>query len=64
MSQEMKKINPNMSFVNAAMSSTYSLRRQEIVEDEPPLSEIKVRWPDLFNERQVKFYSCLSDADM
>ncbi|CAM4491096.1 unnamed protein product [Leuciscus chuanchicus] len=34
MCQEMKK----RSFVNAAMSSTYSLRRQEIVENEPAIS--------------------------
>lgn len=55
MCQEMKKRNPDMSFVDAAMKSTYSLRRQEIVEDEPPVSEMKKRWPALFLERQVKF---------
>lgn len=54
MCQEMKKRNPDMSFVNTAMSSTYSLRRQEIVENEPPVYEMKKRWPAIFCERQVK----------
>ena len=54
--QEMKKRNPDFAFVDAGMSSTYSLRRQEIVEDEPPVSEVKVRWPALFTERQVPFF--------
>ncbi|XP_036419953.1 uncharacterized protein LOC118803578 [Colossoma macropomum] len=49
----MKKRNPDFAFVDARMSSTYSLRRQEIVEDEPPVSEVKVRWPALFTERQI-----------
>ncbi|XDV38259.1 hypothetical protein PO909_007703 [Leuciscus waleckii] len=53
MCQEMKKRSPDMSFVNAAMSSTYSLRRQEIVENEPPVSEMKKRWPAIFCERQI-----------
>lgn len=57
MCQEMKKRSPDMSFVNTAMSSTYSLRRQEIVENEPPVSEMIKRWPAMFCERQVM---CLS----
>lgn len=62
MCQEMKKRSPDMSFVDAAMSSTYSLRRQEIVEEEPPVSEMKKRWPALFCERQVRFYYYLKDS--
>uniref|UniRef100_A0A9J8D3G6 Uncharacterized protein n=1 Tax=Cyprinus carpio carpio TaxID=630221 RepID=A0A9J8D3G6_CYPCA len=53
MCQEMKKRNPDMSFVNTAMSSTYSLWRQEIVENEPPVYEMKKRWPAIFCERQI-----------
>ncbi|KAI4876492.1 hypothetical protein NFI96_010594 [Prochilodus magdalenae] len=52
MIQEIKKRNPNLAIVDTRMSSTYSLRRQEIVEDEPPVSELMVGWPALFTERQ------------
>ncbi|XP_057192279.1 sterile alpha motif domain-containing protein 3-like isoform X2 [Triplophysa rosa] len=53
MCQEMKKRSPDMSFVDASMSSTYALRRQEIIYEEPPVSEMKKRWPALFCERQI-----------
>ncbi|KAI4876115.1 hypothetical protein NFI96_026139, partial [Prochilodus magdalenae] len=53
MVQDMKKRNPDLAFVGTRMSSTYPLRRQEIVEDEPPVSELMVRWLALFTERQV-----------
>ena len=33
----------------------FSLRRKEIVEDEPRVGDIKDRWPALFHERQVKY---------
>ncbi|KAL0152285.1 hypothetical protein M9458_052008, partial [Cirrhinus mrigala] len=49
---EMRKSTPDITFVDSAMSSTYSLRRQEIVEKEPPVSQMRVRWPALFTERQ------------
>ncbi|KAI4896940.1 hypothetical protein NFI96_030487 [Prochilodus magdalenae] len=52
MIQDMKKRNPGLDFVDTRMSSTYSLRKQEIVEDEPPVSELMVRWLALFTERQ------------
>ncbi|KAL6457306.1 hypothetical protein MHYP_G00342690 [Metynnis hypsauchen] len=48
----MKKKNPDLAFVDT-ICGTYSLRRQEIVEDEPPVSELMVRWPALFTERQI-----------
>ncbi|XP_056105890.1 uncharacterized protein LOC130084457 [Rhinichthys klamathensis goyatoka] len=35
------------------MNATYALRRQEIVEEEPPVVEMTVRWPALFTERQI-----------
>ncbi|KAA0716600.1 hypothetical protein E1301_Tti019192 [Triplophysa tibetana] len=50
MCQEMKNRNPNKSFTNGAMSSTYALRRQEIIQKEPPVSEMKKKWPALFYE--------------
>lgn len=36
------------------MYNTFSLRRKEIVEDEPLVAQVKERWPALFSERQVK----------
>ncbi len=50
---EMNKRTPDITFVVSAMSSTYSLRRQEVIEEEPPVSQMKLRWPALFTERQV-----------
>ncbi len=50
---EMNKRTPDITFVDSAMSSTYSLRRQEVIEEEPPVSQMKLRWPALFTERQV-----------
>ncbi|KAI7795322.1 hypothetical protein IRJ41_014499 [Triplophysa rosa] len=52
---EMTKRTPDIIFVDAAMSSTYSLRRQEVNGEEPPVSQMKVRWPALLTER----HSCL-----
>ena len=54
MAQEMRKTTPNLAFIDDAMNATYALRRQELVEEEPPVAEMKVRWPALFTERQVK----------
>jgi len=53
MAVEMMKRTPDIKFVDAAMSITYSLRRQEVVDEEPPVSQMKIRWPAIFTERQV-----------
>ncbi|KAG7313753.1 hypothetical protein KOW79_000026, partial [Hemibagrus wyckioides] len=49
---EMKKRTPDITFVDSAMSIMFSLRRQEVVEEEPPVSHMKVRQPALYTERQ------------
>uniref|UniRef100_A0A672MGJ6 PB1 domain-containing protein n=1 Tax=Sinocyclocheilus grahami TaxID=75366 RepID=A0A672MGJ6_SINGR len=62
---EMRKRTPDITFVDAAMSSTYSLRRQEVVEEEPPVSQMKVQWPALFTERQIsKEFTRLVSKDL
>ncbi|KAA0710011.1 hypothetical protein E1301_Tti018248 [Triplophysa tibetana] len=62
---EMTKRTPDITFVDAAMSSTYSLRRQEVIEDEPPVSQMKVQWPALFTERQIsKEFTRLVSKDL
>ncbi|KAL0192929.1 hypothetical protein M9458_011225, partial [Cirrhinus mrigala] len=41
MVQEMKKTTPNLAYIDDAMNATYALRRQEIVEEEPPVAEMR-----------------------
>lgn len=53
MLNEMKKKHPDWHVIDAAMEKTFCARRKEIVEQEPPVSEIRSRWPALFNKRQV-----------
>lgn len=35
------------------MDQTFSLRRKEIVEEQPPVKRMMERWPALFTESQV-----------
>ncbi|XP_059201647.1 uncharacterized protein LOC131981391 [Centropristis striata] len=51
---EMKKRKVDWKQIQAMMTSTFSLRRKEIVEDEPLVADIKQRWPALFSERQIE----------
>lgn len=51
MVQEMRKTTPNLAYIDDSMNATCALRRQEIVEEEPPVAEMRVRWPALFTER-------------
>ncbi|XP_072568811.1 uncharacterized protein [Paramormyrops kingsleyae] len=65
MVQEMKKTTPNLAYIDDAMNATYALRRQEIVEEEPPVAEMRVRWPALFTERQIaKEFTRLTSMDI
>ncbi|KAK7160655.1 hypothetical protein R3I93_008346 [Phoxinus phoxinus] len=49
----MKKKNKDMEFIKQKMDITFSLRRMEIVEMEPMVSEVLERWPGLFLEEQT-----------
>ena len=51
--EELKKKKAVMKKVNEMMVSTFSLRRKQIVE-EPPVAEVKTKWPALFTEQQVR----------
>lgn len=51
--EEMKKKKPDWKRVDSLMGSTFALRRKEIVDGEPPVSEVADRWPALISERQV-----------
>ena len=57
--EAMKKKNKDMEFIRQKMDVTFSLRRMQIVEMEPMVSEVLERWPGLFLEEQVRhlFYS-------
>lgn len=57
MVNKMKKRKIDWQPIQEMMTSTFSLRRKEIVEEETPVADIKARWPALFSERQVKYFS-------
>ena len=48
MEEEVKKRNLSLTVLNTKMETTFSLRRKEIVQDQPLVSTIKQRWPGLF----------------
>ncbi|KAI4891205.1 hypothetical protein NFI96_009921 [Prochilodus magdalenae] len=50
---EMKKRTPNAALVSQLMNQTFSLRRKEIVEEQPPVKRMLERWPALFRKQQV-----------
>ncbi|XP_054868646.1 uncharacterized protein LOC118469483 [Amphiprion ocellaris] len=50
---EMKKRFPDVALVNQLMSQTFSLRRKEIVEEQPSVKQMLGRWPALFRKQQV-----------
>ncbi|KAK1162170.1 hypothetical protein AOXY_G18502 [Acipenser oxyrinchus oxyrinchus] len=54
----MKKRSVNKTYINSNMDLTFSLRKKEIVEAEPLVSEVRERWPALFTEEQIcaEFY--------
>ncbi|XP_056327522.1 uncharacterized protein LOC130240126 [Danio aesculapii] len=56
--EEMKKKNFSRASIDSKMDLTFSLRRKEIVEEEPPVSDVLKQWPALFLEDQVyaEFY--------
>ncbi|KAK0130961.1 Sterile alpha motif domain-containing protein 3 [Merluccius polli] len=51
--EAMKKKNKDMEFIRQRMDITFSLRRKQIVEVEPMVSEVLERWPGLFLEEQI-----------
>ncbi|XP_035286162.1 uncharacterized protein LOC118234014 [Anguilla anguilla] len=50
---EMKKKKAGMKKVNKMMVSIFSLQQKQIVEQEPPVAEVKTQWPALFTEQQA-----------
>ncbi|KAG5279480.1 hypothetical protein AALO_G00078240 [Alosa alosa] len=51
---EMMKRNVDWKKVDALMDSTFSLRRKEIIGEEPLVKDLKARWSALFTERQIE----------
>ncbi|XP_016415468.1 uncharacterized protein LOC107745950, partial [Sinocyclocheilus rhinocerous] len=49
---EMQKRTPNGRLVKEKMDLTFALRRKEVVESEPAISQMVERWPALFTEYQ------------
>uniref|UniRef100_A0A3B3SV43 PB1 domain-containing protein n=1 Tax=Paramormyrops kingsleyae TaxID=1676925 RepID=A0A3B3SV43_9TELE len=54
---EMKKKRSDMKEIEEMMVSTFSLRRKHIVEEEPSVAEVKIKWPALFTEQQVSVFN-------
>ncbi|KAL2088071.1 hypothetical protein ACEWY4_016899 [Coilia grayii] len=50
---EAKKHLPDVVSVKKIMGQTFSLRRREIVEEQPPVNMMVERWPALFTETQI-----------
>ncbi|XP_035531608.1 uncharacterized protein LOC118338407 [Morone saxatilis] len=51
--EEYMKRNKNVELLQQKMALTFSLRRKEIVELEPMVSEVQGRWPALFCEEEI-----------
>ncbi|XP_063748727.1 uncharacterized protein LOC134870473 [Eleginops maclovinus] len=51
---EMKKKNVDWKKVDALMDNTFSLRRVEVIKEEPLVKDVKTRWPAFFTERQIE----------
>ena len=50
---EVQKRDPDLQLLDELMIATFSQRRQEIIGEEPLISEVMDRWPALFCQRQV-----------
>ncbi|KAM4592885.1 sterile alpha motif domain-containing protein 3-like [Odontesthes bonariensis] len=56
--EEMRKRRPTAALITKNMDSTFALRRQELVNLEPPVKDTMERWPALFTEGQILAEFC------
>ncbi|KAL6470554.1 hypothetical protein MHYP_G00216730 [Metynnis hypsauchen] len=62
---EMKKKKVDWKKVTDMMASTFSLRRKEIVEQQPLVAEVKAKWPALFTDKQIEAeFARLTSSDL
>lgn len=61
--KEVKKRN-NALTIREKMTKTFALRRQEIVENQPSVQELRERWPALFQQEEVKAFILLKNVKM
>jgi len=54
--EETKKRHPNNALIDSKMEVTFSLRRKEIVDEEPLVADVMERWPGLFLQEQVGIF--------
>lgn len=52
--EESQKRSKNLVLIKQQMELTFSLRRKEIVEMEPTVTEVMERWPTLFSEQEIR----------
>lgn len=53
LAEEMKKKRKDTKLIRNKMDLTFSLRRKEVVEGQPMVSEVLARWPALFTFEQI-----------
>lgn len=54
--EEMKKKKRNTTLIQQKMALMVSLRRREVVECQPMVSEVQERWPALISSEEIKMY--------
>ncbi|KAL6455036.1 hypothetical protein MHYP_G00365210 [Metynnis hypsauchen] len=51
--EETRKARKDMAVIREKMQLTFSLRRREVIEDQPMVAQIQERWPALFLDEQT-----------
>ncbi|XP_051945341.1 uncharacterized protein LOC127617417 [Xyrauchen texanus] len=51
--EETKKARRNIAAISEKMELTFSLRRKEVVQEQPMIVEVQERWPALFYQEQI-----------
>ncbi|XP_073712383.1 uncharacterized protein [Misgurnus anguillicaudatus] len=63
--EELKKRNKNETLISQKMNLTFSLRRQEVVEVGPMVSEMLERWPALFLSNEIGYeFKRITNVDL
>ncbi|GAA6083498.1 uncharacterized protein LOC100151192, partial [Tachysurus ichikawai] len=53
LAEETKKASRNMAAISEKMELTFSLRRKEVVQEQPMIVEVQEMWPALFYQEQI-----------
>lgn len=64
MQVEVLKKDPDHRQIDELMSATFSMRRKEIVGDQPLIGDVMAKWPAMFCERQVQQQTTLTETEI